>query len=134
MMKKALECALILTRKHQLLGDKIALSTDYLKKIKLKDKQSEINKQMIEFLVELQEFVEFIRVNQELRLMYVELVNYYFTQIHHQINFYEIELDRLEFESKFSINMINQFNQNEKNNEINSVQEKLNLYYTIINS
>ncbi len=30
--------------------------------------------------------------------------------------------------------MINQFNQNEKNNEINSVQEKLNLYYTIINS
>ena len=33
MMKKALECALILTRKHQLLGDKIALSTDYLKKI-----------------------------------------------------------------------------------------------------
>ena len=89
---------------------------------------------MIEFLVELQEFVEFIRVNQELRLMYVELVNYYFTQIHHQINFYEIELDRLEFESKFSINMINQFNQNEKNSEINSVQEKLNLYYTIINS
>jgi hypothetical protein len=72
------------------LGDKIALSTDYLKKIELKDKQSEINKQMIEFLVELQEFVEFIRVNQELRLMYVELVNYYFTQIHHQINFYEI--------------------------------------------
>ena len=118
-MKKALECALILTRKHQLLGDKIALSTDYLKKIELKDKQSEINKQMIEFLVELQEFVEFIRVNQELRLMYVELVNYYFTQIHHQINFYEIELDRLEFESKFSINMINQFNQSEKNNEIN---------------
>ena len=113
-MKKALECALILTRKHQLLGDKIALSTDYLKKIELKDKQSEINKQMIEFLVELQEFVEFIRVNQELRLMYVELVNYYFTQIHHQINFYEIELDRLEFESKFSINMINQFNQNEE--------------------
>ena len=50
------------------------------------------------------------------------------------INFYEIELDRLEFESKFSINMINQFNQNEKNSEINSVQEKLNLYYTIINS
>ena len=102
-MKKALECALILTRKHQLLGDKIALSTDYLKKIGLKDKQSEINKQMIEFLVELQEFVEFIRVNQELRLMYVELVNYYFTQIHHQINFYEIELDRLEFEVPFLI-------------------------------
>ena len=46
-MKKALECALILTRKHQLLGDKIALSTDYLKKIELKDKQAEINKQMI---------------------------------------------------------------------------------------
>ena len=133
-MKKALECALILTRKHQLLGDKIALSTDYLKKIELKDKQSEINKQMIEFLIEMQEFIEFIKLNQELKMMYKELVNYYFNQIHHQINFYEIELDRLEFESKFSINMINQFNQNEKNNEINSVQEKLNLYYTIINS
>ena len=52
-MKKALECALILTRKHQLLGDKIALSTDYLKKIELNDKQTEINKQMVDFLIEL---------------------------------------------------------------------------------
>lgn len=133
-MKKALECALILTRKHQLLGDKIALSTDYLKKIELKDKQSEINKKMIEFLIEVQEFVEFIKVNQELKLMYTDLVNYYFNQIHHQINFYEIELDRLEFESKFSINLINQIKKNEKNGEINSVQEKLNLCYNIINS
>lgn len=113
-MKKALECALILTRKHQLLGDKIALSTDYLKKIELNDKQTEINKQMVDFLIELQEFVEFIKVNQELKLMYTELVNYYFKQIHHQINFYEIELDRLEFESKFSINLINQIKRNEK--------------------
>ncbi len=134
MMKKALECALILTRKHQLLGDKIALSTDYLKKIELKDKQLEINKQMINFLIELQEFVEFIKVNQELKLMYIELVNYYFNQIHHQINFYEIELDRLEFESKFSINLINQMKLIEKKCEINSVQEKLNSCYNIINS
>ncbi|CAM3213712.1 hypothetical protein NZD85_12180 [Empedobacter stercoris] len=134
MMKKALECALILTRKHQLLGDKIALSTDYLKKIELNDKQTEINKQMVDFLIELQEFVEFIKVNQELKLMYTELVNYYFKQIHHQINFYEIELDRLEFESKFSINLINQIKRNEKNGEINSVQEKLNSCYNIINS
>ncbi|HJD87110.1 hypothetical protein [Empedobacter stercoris] len=133
-MKKALECALILTRKHQLLGDKIALSTDYLKKIELNDKQTEINKQMVDFLIELQEFVEFIKVNQELKLMYTELVNYYFKQIHHQINFYEIELDRLEFESKFSINLINQIKRNEKNGEINSVQEKLNSCYNIINS
>lgn len=133
-MKKALECALILTRKHQLLGDKIALSTEYLKKIELKDKQTEINKQMIEFLIELQEFVDFIKVNQELKLMYTELVNYYFNQIHHQINFYEIELDRLEFESKFSINLINQIKLTEKKGEINSVQEKLNLCYNIINS
>ncbi|QNT14854.1 hypothetical protein HNV03_09365 [Empedobacter stercoris] len=134
MMKKALECALILTRKHQLLGDKIALSTDYLKKIELNDKQTEINKQMVDFLIELQDFVEFIKVNQELKLMYTELVNYYFKQIHHQINFYEIELDRLEFESKFSINLINQIKRNEKNGEINSVQEKLNSCYNIINS
>ncbi|MDM1522649.1 hypothetical protein HX088_05075 [Empedobacter sp. 225-1] len=133
-MKKPLECALILTRKHQLLGDKIALSTDYLKKIELNDKQTEINKQMVDFLIELQEFVEFIKVNQELKLMYTELVNYYFKQIHHQINFYEIELDRLEFESKFSINLINQIKRNEKNGEINSVQEKLNSCYNIINS
>ena len=133
-MKKALECALILTRKHQLLGDKIALSTDYLKKIEQNDKQTEINKQMVDFLIELQEFVEFIKVNQELKLMYTELVNYYFKQIHHQINFYEIELDRLEFESKFSINLINQIKRNEKNGEINSVQEKLNSCYNIINS
>ncbi|MCA4809388.1 hypothetical protein IF128_06480 [Empedobacter stercoris] len=133
-MKKALECALILTRKHQLLGDKIALSTDYLKKIELNDKQTEINKQMVDFLIELQDFVEFIKVNQELKLMYTELVNYYFKQIHHQINFYEIELDRLEFESKFSINLINQIKRNEKNGEINSVQEKLNSCYNIINS
>ena len=78
MMKKALECALILTRKHQLLGDKITLSTDYLKKIELKDKQAEINKQMILFLIEAQEFVEFIQLNKEYKLMYSELVNYYF--------------------------------------------------------
>ncbi len=77
-MKKALECALILTRKHQLLGDKITLSTDYLKKIELKDKQAEINKQMILFLIEAQEFVEFIQLNKEYKLMYSELVNYYF--------------------------------------------------------
>ncbi|WP_312556075.1 hypothetical protein [Empedobacter brevis] len=134
MMKKALECALILTRKHQLLGDKITLSTDYLKKIELRDKQVEINKQMVDFLIELQEFIEFIKVNQTLKLMYIELVNYYFNQIHHQINFYEIELDRLEFESKFSINFVHPNKKNEKNCEINSVQEKLNLCYTIINS
>ncbi len=134
MMKKALECALILTRKHQLLGDKIALSTDYLKKIELKDKQAEINKQMIEFLIEMQEFIEFIKLNQELKMMYKELVNYYFNQIHHQINFYEIELDRLEFESKFSINIVNQSKGFEKNSEINSVQEKLNSCYKLIKS
>ncbi len=133
-MKKALECALILTRKHQLLGDKIALSTDYLKKIELKDKQAEINKQMIEFLIEMQEFIEFIKLNQELKMMYKELVNYYFNQIHHQINFYEIELDRLEFESKFSINIVNQSKGFEKNSEINSVQEKLNSCYKLIKS
>ena len=133
-MKKALECALILTRKHQLLGDKIALSTDYLKKIELKDKQAETNKQMIEFLIEMQEFIEFIKLNQELKMMYKELVNYYFNQIHHQINFYEIELDRLEFESKFSINIVNQSKGFEKNSEINSVQEKLNSCYKLIKS
>ena len=133
-MKKALECALILTRKHQLLGDKIALSTDYLKKIELKDKQAEINKQMIEFLTEVQEFIEFIKLNQELKMMYKELVNYYFNQIHHQINFYEIELDRLEFESKFSINVVNQSKRFEKNCEISSVQEKLNSCYKLIKS
>ncbi|MEG0187386.1 hypothetical protein [Algoriella sp.] len=133
MMKKALECALILTRKHQLLGDKITLSTDYLKKIELKDKQAEINKQMILFLIEAQEFVEFIQLNKEYKLMYSELVNYYFNQIHHQINFYEIELDRLEFESKFSINIINNSTCFEKKNEINSVQEKLNSCYRLIN-
>ena len=133
-MKKALECALILTRKHQLLGDKIALSTDYLKKIELKDKQAEINKQMIEFLIEMQEFIEFIKLNQELKMIYKELVNYYFNQIHHQINFYEIELDRLEFESKFSINIVNQSKGFEKNSEINSVQEKLNSCYKLIKS
>ncbi len=132
-MKKALECALILTRKHQLLGDKITLSTDYLKKIELKDKQAEINKQMILFLIEAQEFVEFIQLNKEYKLMYSELVNYYFNQIHHQINFYEIELDRLEFESKFSINIINNSTCFEKKNEINSVQEKLNSCYRLIN-
>ena len=132
-MKKALECALILTRKHQLLGDKITLSTDYLKKIELKDKQSEINKQMILFLIEVQEFVEFIQLNKEYKSMYSELVNYYFNQIHHQINFYEIELDRLEFESKFSINIINNSTCFEKKNEINSVQEKLNSCYRLIN-
>ena len=132
-MKKALECALILTRKHQLLGDKITLSTDYLKKIELKDKQAEINKQMILFLIEAQEFVEFIQLNKEYKLMYSELVNYYFNQIHHQINFYEIELDRLEFESKFSINIINNSTCFEKKNEINSVQEKLNSCYQLIN-
>ena len=132
-MKKALECALILTRKHQLLGDKITLSTDYLKKIELKDKQAEINKQMILFLIEAQEFVESIQLNKEYKLMYSELVNYYFNQIHHQINFYEIELDRLEFESKFSINIINNSTCFEKKNEINSVQEKLNSCYQLIN-
>lgn len=132
-MKKALECALILTRKHQLLGDKITLSTDYLKKIELKDKQSEINKQMILFLIEVQEFVEFIQLNKEYKSMYSELVNYYFNQIHHQINFYEIELDRLEFESKFSINVINNSKCYEKKTEINSVQEKLNSCYRLIN-
>lgn len=133
-MKKALECALILTRKHQLLGDKIAISTDYLKKIELKDKQSEINRQMIDFLIEMQEFIDFIKVNQGLTMMYKELINYYFKQIHHQINFYEIELDRLEFESKFSINIVNQSKRFEKSSEIISVQEKLNSCYKLINS
>ena len=89
---------------------------------------------MIEFLIEMQEFIEFIKLNQELKMMYKELVNYYFNQIHHQINFYEIELDRLEFESKFSINIVNQSKGFEKNSEINSVQEKLNSCYKLIKS
>ena len=88
---------------------------------------------MILFLIEAQEFVEFIQLNKEYKLMYSELVNYYFNQIHHQINFYEIELDRLEFESKFSINIINNSTCFEKKNEINSVQEKLNSCYRLIN-
>lgn len=132
-MKKALECALILTKKHQTLGNKILLSINYLEKIELKDKQFEINRQMIDFLVELQDFIEFIKVNPELKLMYYELVNYYFTQIHHEINFYEIELDRLEFESNFSINLINQRKSLEKKEEINSIQKKLHSFYQLIN-
>ncbi len=134
MMKKALECALILTKKHQLLGDKYLLSTDYLKKIELKDKQSTINQQMITFLIEIQEYVEFIKLNPNLKTIYTELVDYYFKQIHHQINFYEMELDRLEFESKFSIHTINHIKQFEKNSEIIMVQEKLHSCYKLINS
>ena len=134
MMKKALECALILKKKHQLLGDKYLLSTDYLKKIELKDKQSTINQQMITFLIEIQEYVEFIKLNPNLKTIYTELVDYYFKQIHHQINFYEMELDRLEFESKFSIHTINHIKQFEKNSEIIMVQEKLHSCYKLINS
>lgn len=133
-MKKALEFALVLTKKHQLLGNKIITSTNYLEKIELKDKQVEINKQMIEFLIELQDFVHFIKVNPELKLIYSELINYYFTQIHHQINFYEIELDRLEFEAKFSINLINHTKSLKKKREINIVQKKLDSFYNLINS
>lgn len=133
-MKKALEFALVLTKKHQLLGNKIAQSTNYLEKIELKDKQIEINKQMIDFLIELQDFVHFIKINPELKLIYVELINYYFTQIHHQINFYEIELDRLEFEAKFSINLLNKVKSLEKKQEIILVQKKLDSFYRLVNS
>jgi len=133
-MKEALEFALVLTRKHQLLGNKIIQSTNYLEKIELKDKQIEINKQMIEFLIEVQDFISFMKLNPELKLIYTELINYYFTQIHHQINFYEIELDRLEFESKFSINLISQLNSSEKKREINLIQKKLDSFYSLINT
>lgn len=133
-MKEALEFALVLTRKHQLLGNKIIQSTNYLEKIELKDKQLEINKQMIEFLIESQDFIYLVKLNHELKLIYTELINYYFTQIHHQINFYEIELDRLEFESKFSINLISQLNSSEKKKEINLIQKKLDSFYQLINS
>lgn len=133
-MKEALEFALVLTRKHQLLGNKILQSTNYLEKIELKDKQLEINKQMIDFLIEMQDFISFIKLNPELKLIYRELIKYYFTQIHHQINFYEIELDRLEFESKFSINLISQLNSSEKKREIILIQKKLDSFYQLINS
>ncbi|WP_333660564.1 hypothetical protein [Chishuiella changwenlii] len=133
-MKEALEFALVLTRKHQLLGNKIIQSTNYLEKIELKDKQIEINKQMIEFLIELQDFIYLVKLNPELKLIYTELINYYFTQIHHQINFYEIELDRLEFEATFSINLISQLKTSEKKREINLIQKKLDSFYNLINT
>mgnify|MGYP000890006257 CR=1 FL=1 len=133
-MKEALEFALVLTRKHQLLGNKIIQSTNYLEKIELKDKQIEINKQMIEFLIELQDFIYLVKLNPELKLIYTELINYYFTQIHHQINFYEIELDRSEFEATFSINLISQLKTSEKKREINLIQKKLDSFYNLINT
>ena len=133
-MKEALEFALVLTRKHQLLGNKIIQSTNYLEKIELKDKQIEINKQMIEFLIELQDFIYLVKLNPELKLIYTELINYYFAQIHHQINFYEIELDRLEFEATFSINLISQLKTSEKKREINLIQKKLDSFYNLINT
>lgn len=133
MIKKALQFALLLTKKHQALNDKINQPMPFLAKIRAKDQLHEINRQMILFLLETAEYREVIKANKTYHGMYTDLILYYFKSIHHEINFYEMEIDRLEFEEQFSKNLFFPAHLPLRDHELNNLQEKLHSFYQLIN-
>lgn len=132
MMKKALECALILTEKHQAFNQKIAQTSSYIDQKELRRKQTIIDQQIIQFLEEIQEFKELIMIQNDLKILYIQLVKYYSKQIHLKINRFQMELDLLEFESKFALNAFSPKKNTSHNHDIEIIQRKLNSYYQLI--
>ncbi len=133
MIKKALQFALLLTKKHQALNEQLNKPIPFLKKIRVKDQLNEINKQMISFLLETAEYRSFIKENKDYHQMYTDLILYYFQSIHHQINFYEMEIDRLEFEEKFAQNLFINTHLPLHDHKIHHLQKKLHSFYQLIN-
>ena len=131
-MKKALECALILTERHRAITQKL-LNTDlYSKQKDLRAKQMKISHQIIQFLEEIQEFKSFILMNNELSEQYNQLINYYSNQIHTRINQYQLELDLLAFESKFYISSLDPNHFPSPKQDVELIQAKQNSYYNLI--
>ncbi|MBF0596704.1 hypothetical protein [Faecalibacter rhinopitheci] len=131
-MKKALECALILTDKHLVISKKIQECSNYTIQKKLRHQQSFIEQQIIQFLEEIQEFKDLIMLQNDLKMLYIKLINYYSKQIHLKINRFQMELDLLEFESKFALTAFSAKKHKIHNHEIEIIQQKLNSYYQLI--
>jgi hypothetical protein len=132
MMKKALECALILTERHRAINQQLSTSDLYSNQKTLRSKQMEISQQIIQFLDEIQEFKSFILMNGELTEQYNQLINYYSNQIHTKINQYQMELDLLAFESKFYFASSDPNNLPQHKPDVEILQAKQNAYYNLI--
>lgn len=131
-MNKAFECALILTEKHKILGQQIAQTSNYSNQKDLRKKQNVITSQMIDFLEEIQEFKSIIMMTNDLKDKYLELINYFSKEISLKINQSKMQIDFLEFESKFTyFEQDSKYNSNLKH-DIEVIQEKLNTYYQLI--
>ena len=132
MMEKAFECALILTDKHKLFNQQIAQSTNYSNQKELRKKQAIITKQMIDFLEEIQEFKSIIFMRNDLKEKYQTLINYYSSQILLKIDQYQMQINFLTFETKFTISDQEQKNNSNKLHDIEYLQDKLSIYYQLI--
>lgn len=132
MMKKALECALILTDRHRAINQQLLTSDLYSKQKELRAKQMKISHQIIQFLEEIQEFKSFILMNSELAEQYDQLINYYSNQIHTRINQYQLELDLLVFESKFYFSTTEPNHFPSPKQDVELLQAKQNSYYNLI--
>lgn len=132
MMDKAFECALILTEKHKILSQEIAKSSNYSNQKELRKKQAVIASQIIDFLEEIQEFKSIIMMNNNLKEKYFELLEYYSKQISLKINHFKMQIDFLEFESRFTYFDQEEKNYSNKKHDIEIIQEKLNTYYQLI--
>lgn len=131
-MNKAFECALILTEKHKILGQQIAKTSNYSDQKELRKKQAAITSQMIDFLEEIQDFKAIIMMKNDLKENYFELINYYSKQILLKINQYQMQIDFLEFESRFTYLDQEAKNNSNQKQDIEFIQEKLNTYYQLI--
>ena len=132
MMEKALEFAIILTEKHQNLAQLISKSRDFSSQKELRKKQTEISHQIIEFLEDLQEVNDIIMMKKDLRNQYNYLVNYYSKNIYIKIDQYQLKLDLLKFENNFTSSYITQTKNNTRNEDIETIQQKLDSYYNLI--
>lgn len=128
-MEKAIECALILTKKHQQFTIRINTEISTLKRQELKLKQGEITHQIIQFLEEIQEYKHLFVLDTKIEKAYQYLVNYYSKEIHLKINQYQTKLNIITFEEK----MTSSFQENQDHflikNSQKIIQKKLKTYF-----
>lgn len=128
-MEKALECALILTKKHQELNLQISNEISSQKRQEMKTKQANITHQILTFLEEIQAYKDLFVLNTELEKHYQFLVNYYSKEIYIKINQCQTKLNIIEFEEKITSSLNQSIRINSSRTTQKMIKHKLKTYY-----
>lgn len=131
-MEEALKFAIILTNKHQAYNDLLMQSNHFSSQKIIRQKQTEISHQVIEFLNELQDVKHIVLKNDSLKSQYLFLLTYYSKHIYIKIEQFQQKLNLLNFEKKFTHSIYSTNNFNIKSDTIESIQQKMNSYYNLI--